>query len=157
MAAACSTRLEGVSPLRRQSAWRTAATLAMAVALQFGVRALAKADDPHLGIIEYEISCMPCHGVDGHGDGRRAQSLKTAPADLTKIAKSNNGEFPSQKIAEIIDGRAIVASHGRREMPVWGDRYRMRTEANETPAEIDKRARSQIEALVRYLKTIQEK
>ena len=29
----------------------------------------ADAEDPHLGVIEYEISCMPCHGVEGHGDG----------------------------------------------------------------------------------------
>ena len=100
---------------------------------------------------------MPCHGVDGHGDGRRAKSLKTVPADLTKIAKSNNGEFPFQKIAEIVDGRAIVAAHGPREMPIWGERYRMPTQATETPAQIDERARLQIAALVRYLMTIQEK
>jgi mono/diheme cytochrome c family protein len=131
--------------------------LAMALTFPLGVGALAREDDPHLGIIEYEISCMPCHGVDGHGDGRRAKSLKTVPADLTKIAKSNNGEFPSGKIAQIIDGRAIVAAHGRREMPVWGERYRRPTEANEAPAEIEQRARTQIAALVRYLKTIQEK
>jgi mono/diheme cytochrome c family protein len=129
----------------------------MALTFQLAVGAFARADDPHLGVIEYEISCMPCHGVDGHGDGRRAKSLKTVPADLTKIAKLNNGEFPSGKIAEIIDGRAIVAAHGHREMPVWGERYRMPTEANESPAEIEQRARTQIAALVRYLKTIQEK
>jgi hypothetical protein len=62
---------------------------------------------------------MPCHGVDGHGDGRLAQALKTRPADLTRIAKANQGEFPTKKVADIIDGRAIVAMHGPREMPVW--------------------------------------
>jgi mono/diheme cytochrome c family protein len=108
----------------------------------------AKAEDPHLGIIEYEISCMPCHGINGHGDGPLAKSLMTAPADLTKIAKSNRGKFPSNKVADIIDGRRIVAAHGQREMPVWGDRYRKVTEANETSAEVEKRARAQIAALV---------
>jgi hypothetical protein len=42
-------------------------------------------------------------------------------------------------------------------MPVWGDRYRKVTEANETAAEVEKRARAQIAALVRYLQTIQQK
>jgi hypothetical protein len=117
----------------------------------------ANADDPHMGIIEYEISCMPCHGVDGDGNGRLAHSLKTAPADLTWIAKSNGGEFPSAKIAEIIDGRAIVALHRSREMPVWGDRYRRAIEPNEPPEAIERRARVQIAALVKYLATIQVK
>jgi len=138
-----------------RSGGRAAMAIMTALVLQLGVRLDAKADDPHLGITEYEISCMPCHGVDGHGDGRLAKSLKTKPADLTQIAKSNNGRFPSQKIAEIIDGRAIVAAHGQREMPVWGERYR-RPVANETPAEIEKIARAYIAALVRYLETIQQ-
>jgi hypothetical protein len=125
--------------------------------LQLGACVHARADDPHLGIIEYEIACMPCHGVDGRGNGPRAKSLKIAPADLTKVAKSNNGDFPSEAIADVIDGRATVAAHGARDMPVWGDRYRTKTDTTETPAEIDQRARAQIAALVRYLKTIQEK
>jgi mono/diheme cytochrome c family protein len=146
-----------MSPRNDRSAWRNHSAFAMALMLQLAAGISAKADDPHLGIIEYEISCMPCHGINGRGDGRLAKSLKTVPADLTKIAKSNKGKFPSDKVADIIDGRGIVAAHGQREMPVWGDRYRRITEANETSAEIEKRARAQIEALVRYLKTIQEK
>jgi hypothetical protein len=80
----------------------------------------AIADDPHLGITEYEIACMSSHGVDGRGDGRLARTLKTAPADLTQIAKSNGGTFPLNKVEEIVDGRAPVAAHGDRDMPVWG-------------------------------------
>ena len=125
--------------------------------LQLGAGVRARADDSHLGITEYEISCMPCHGVDGRGDGPRAKSLKTAPADLSKIAKSNNGDFPSETLAAVIDGRAAVAAHGARDMPVWGDRYRTKAYTTDTAAEIDHRGRAQIAALVRYLKTIQEK
>jgi hypothetical protein len=117
----------------------------------------ADAEDPHLGVIEYEISCMPCHGVEGHGDGRLAPALKTRPADLTKIAKANKGVFPASKVADIIDGRQIVSIHGPREMPVWGDRYRKPIESNEPFARIEQRARRQINALVEYLKTLQEK
>jgi hypothetical protein len=42
-------------------------------------------------------------------------------------------------------------------MTVWGDRYRAPIEENEPVAKIEQRARAQIAALVRYLKTIQEK
>jgi hypothetical protein len=100
---------------------------------------------------------MPCHGVDGRGSGRLAHALRIPPADLRQIAKTNNGEFPSRKVADIIDGRALVALHGPREMPVWGDRYRKAIEPNEPAANIDQRAREQIAALVRYLQTMQEK
>jgi len=133
----------------------SAPVLALVILIGIGVQ--AGADDLHLGVIEYEISCMPCHGVDGHGDGRLAHALKTAPADLTQIAKSNGGEFPFTKVADIIDGRAIVAAHGQREMPVWGDRYRRAIDANEPSAAIEQRARAQIAALVRYIESIQAK
>jgi hypothetical protein len=116
-----------------------------------------KAEDPHLGITEYELSCMPCHGIDGHGDGPRAKSMRTVPPDLTKIAKSHGGVFPTKKVTEIIDGRATVAAHGQREMPVWGDRYRVRVDESERTATIERRADTQISALVQYLRTIQEK
>jgi hypothetical protein len=42
-------------------------------------------------------------------------------------------------------------------MPVWGDRYRRAIEANEPPAAIERRARAQIAALVRYIESIQAK
>ena len=110
-----------------------------------------------VGIVEFEIACMPCHGIEGRGDGSLANSLKRRPADLTQIAKSNGGIFPFKKVAEIIDGRASVAAHGVRDMPVLGDRYRVVTDAGEAAAEVEQRARTQINALVEYLETIQEK
>ena len=139
------------------SGCRSVAASISALVVLFVLGGQARADDPHLGVIEYEISCMPCHGVEGRGDGRRARSLKTAPADLTQIAKFHGGDFPSAQVAEIIDGRTIIAAHGQREMPVWGDRYRRPIEANEPVAAIERRAQAQITALVRYLETIQAK
>jgi hypothetical protein len=135
---------------------RNAAAFFITLILQLGVGYEANAEDYHLGIVEYEISCMPCHGLDGRGDGPRAKTLKVGPADLTKIAQSNRGVFPSEKVAEIIDGRATVAAHGMREMPVWGNRYRVSVEAGDNPIDIERRAREQIAALVRYLKSIQK-
>ena len=117
-----STFLEVVVPRKHRFFGQAMKVVVITLTSQLGVSHHAKADDPHLGIIEYEISCMPCHGIDGRGDGPHAKTLKTFPADLTQIAKRNNGEFPYKKIADIIDGRATVAVHGPREMPVWGDR-----------------------------------
>ena len=148
---------EAVVLYSRQTARRGATAFAIAFTLPLAAHLPAQAQDPHLGLTEYELSCMSCHGIDGRGDGPRAKSLKTAPADLTKIAKSNKGQFPARTLAEIIDGRAIVGGHGQREMPVWGDRYRVQVDASEPATLIERRARAQISALVEYLRTIQEK
>jgi hypothetical protein len=85
-----------------------------------------------------------------------AKSLRTSPPDLTKISKSNNGKFAVRRITEIINGRAIVAAHGVRAMPVWGYRYRQATESDERSSEIELRARRQINALVRYHEPMQQ-
>ena len=117
----------------------------------------AQADDEHLGLTEYELACMPCHGVDGRGDGSLAKGLNTPPSDLTQIAKSNGGKFPTARVTEFIDGRAAVAAHGARDMPVWGDRYRVSGSPDETRRDVERRARAQLQALVRYLETIQRR
>jgi hypothetical protein len=120
-------------------------------------RAKAQADEDffHLGVIEYEISCLPCHGDDGRGDGPDAEFLETQPADLTGIAKANGGEFPVERLRMVIDGRALVADHGPRAMPVWGERYR--TLASEAGiADAEQEARTRIDALVHYIETLQE-
>ena len=109
------------------------------------------------GITEYEISCMPCHGVDGRGGGPAAKGLARKPADLTQIAKANGGVFPVKRIADTIDGRAAVVAHGAREMPVWGARYRVSDDPQDKPSDVDRRARALIKALVEYLQAIQEK
>jgi hypothetical protein len=100
---------------------------------------------------------MSCHGLDGKGDGPKARTLSAMPADLTRIAARNGGEFPTRAIYDMIDGRGVIPAHGKRDMPVWGDRYRKTGDPGEDPAEVDKRARALIEALVGYLQSIQQK
>ena len=39
------------------------------------------------------------------------------------ISKRRGGEFPSDEIYRIIDGRETLRAHGGSEMPVWGDAY----------------------------------
>lgn len=134
--------------------------------LLFGLSVLgpAGADEPppldddvlHYGPVEYEVSCLPCHGVDGRGDGPLAPHLAVAPSDLTGIAAANGGEFPSLRVLQIIDGRALVSAHGNRDMPVWGDRYRAEAPDGESAIDIEREALARLAVLVRYLESLQE-
>jgi mono/diheme cytochrome c family protein len=84
---------------------------------------LAQQDDVAAGRAEYEVACRGCHGLTGKGDGPMAGFLTITPADLTILAKTNNGQYPFLKVFQIIDGRAVVRAHGDSAMPIWGDRY----------------------------------
>src|SRR3974390_1886857 len=83
----------------------------------------ARAQDSDPGKSKLISSCAACHGVDGEGKGPLSTQLKVPPADLTILAKKNNGVFPFEAIYEVIDGRKEVAAHGTRDMPVWGNRF----------------------------------
>jgi mono/diheme cytochrome c family protein len=111
--------------------------------------ASASAEDIELGKIQYQASCAACHGADANGDGPVSKELKTSPADLTALAKNNNGVFPYDRVYQMIDGRnSMVASHGTREMPVWGYRF--------GPAQAY-RFKARVLAVIDYLKTVQQK
>jgi mono/diheme cytochrome c family protein len=109
----------------------------------------ASAQDIELGKTQYQGSCAACHGVDAKGDGPVSSELKTHPADLTLLAKNNNGVFPYDKVYQMIDGRnTTITSHGTREMPIWGYRF--------GPVEAY-RFKARILAVIDYLKTVQQK
>lgn len=114
-----------------------------------GFSASASAQNIDVGRTEYQASCAACHGIDAKGDGPVSKELKTPPTDLTFLAKNNNGAFPYDLIYEVIDGRnSSTASHGTREMPVWGYRF--------GPPEAF-RFKKRILAVIDYLRTVQEK
>jgi mono/diheme cytochrome c family protein len=94
--------------------------------------------------------CASCHGVTGRGNGPAAGELRRPPADLTQFAKHNGGTFNAARVHSIVDGRAVRA-HGSMDMPVWGDAFKWR---EGLPEEAIK---GRIEALVRYLESIQER
>ena len=48
---------------------------------------------------EYARSCENCHGASGKGDGPYSSRLIIKPADLTILAKTNNGSIPISSIA----------------------------------------------------------
>lgn len=72
----------------------------------------------------FRAYCAVCHGVDGRGGGPAADSLKKRPADLTQLSRKNGGKFPAVRVAHVIQGDDVVASHGSRDMPIWGSVFR---------------------------------
>jgi mono/diheme cytochrome c family protein len=68
----------------------------------------------------FQAYCASCHGASGKGDGPAASALKAKVPDLTLLAKNNGGQFPSAGVRDLIAGDKVVASHGSREMPIWG-------------------------------------
>jgi mono/diheme cytochrome c family protein len=53
-----------------------------------------------LGEMEYLSSCAACHGLDGNGKGPLSAELKSQPADLTILAKRNDGCFLSTRFTK---------------------------------------------------------
>lgn len=103
------------------------------------------------GAALFRANCASCHGSGGQGNGPLAAQLRTAPPDLTRFTQRNGGVFPSERVGRIIDGRD-VPSHGDRSMPVWGDTFR-----RDSPDGSAAAAEARIEALVRFLRSIQER
>lgn len=101
---------------------------------------------------DFKIFCATCHGAGGKGDGLLATSLSKAPADLTQLAKANDGKFPFDQTVKIVDGREPVKGHGGKDMPAWGDALRQ-SQGSQTPEAV----KARIEAIVRYLERIQQK
>jgi mono/diheme cytochrome c family protein len=99
----------------------------------------------------FRFYCGSCHGADGTGRGPVASALKSVPADLTRIAARNGGEFPRARIiAFVTKGSPTVAAHGTPDMPVWGPIFNALD-----PSE--KRTAVRIENLVGYIESIQRK
>ena len=99
----------------------------------------------------FRTYCASCHGAAGRGDGPMAMQLRRMPPDLTQFTRRNGGVFPSELVYRIVDGREVM-SHGDREMPVWGDAFRMATGGSAAGG-----VKARIDAIVRYLASIQER
>ena len=63
------------------------------------------------------------------------------------------------RINSVIDGRAQIAAHGSREMPIWGTRYAVNAAEHFVDVPYDQEAfiRAQVLTLVDYLNRIQQK
>jgi mono/diheme cytochrome c family protein len=96
----------------------------------------------------FRAYCASCHGLDGKGHGPDARTLKTRVADLTVLARNNGGVFPTTRVRAAIMGEEVIASHGSREMPVWGPIF------HQIEEDVD-RGNVRLDNLVNYLESIQ--
>ncbi|MBR9869241.1 MAG: cytochrome c [Oceanospirillales bacterium] len=141
----------------------TVCGLFLILAVPFGIGNVA-AEEELIGADEFRRSCVSCHGIGGKGDGPMAEFLTPKPADLTVIAKNNNGQYPAMRtgqypffrVFQIIDGRTLVSGHGDRVMPVWGSRYKEEAGDMYGPMGSEKAIRGRILELVYYIQQIQE-
>lgn len=113
---------------------------------------------PDIGKNEFKTNCASCHGLEGKGNGPVVDLLKKAPPDLTLLAKMNGGILPVTRIYNTILGDVPLA-HGGRDMPIWGNEYRMDA-ANyygELPYDVEAYVRAKVLYLVEYISRIQKK
>ena len=99
--------------------------------------ASAWAQDPDKGRAEFLSRCAECHGADGKGSGPISGKLKARPADLTRLAKKNNGVFSPNAVTEAVDGRSATRPHRVRKCrfgDVGKDLRRVRRERRMNPS-----------------------
>ena len=152
---------------KRLGFWNLASVVVLGGALIGSTATLARAQEMGPGGVvtngkmEFRQYCAQCHGMSGTGTGPVAPALKKKPANLTLLSKNNGGVFPEKEVRDFIDGTKTAAAHGTREMPIWGNAFRLRQAsmgagyggAGLTQAEVDQK----VDTLVKYVKSIQEK
>jgi len=98
----------------------------------------------------FNTYCAVCHGKSGKGDGPAASEFKTLPANLTILAKNNNGTFPEAYVAQVIrTGPRDAKAHGSKDMPVWGKLFESMGD--------DASVKLRIHNLSSYIETLQSK
>jgi mono/diheme cytochrome c family protein len=99
----------------------------------------------------YESYCAVCHGKDAKGNGPAASAMKTAPTDLSQLAKNAGGKYPAAHVAAVIRGQASTPSHGSQDMPVWGPLFSSISQGRQ--AQVHQRVTN----LVDYIEGVQAK
>ncbi len=99
----------------------------------------------------YKQYCAACHGKDGKGDGPAASELKTAPADLTTLARRNGGTFPAEHVMEVLRNGVKAPAHGTSDMPTWGPLFQAVSSHDQAIVSM------RISNLTKYVKSLQEK
>jgi len=94
--------------------------------------------------------CAPCHGKDAKGEGPAASALKVPPANLTELAKKNNGKFPADHVATDLRN-GVAGAHGSTDMPVWGPLFLKVSSHDEALVQM------RIANLISYLESLQVK
>ncbi len=110
------------------------------------------------GARDYAIYCSSCHGAQGKGDGPALYVIPgIKPTDLTQLAKSHGGTFPAEEIHQVIDGRKRFPDHvdSDTDMSLWGLKFQ--EEGKEFAPESEAKVNQRIDALVEYIRSIQQK
>lgn len=126
----------------------------LAQSCAFGVAAVAKAEPS--AEADFRMSCSSCHGEDGRGAGPKAFGLSIEPPDLTTLKARSGGVFPRERLRRIIDGREDIKLHVDREMPVWGELFKMDAEEGLGGAEGDNATvQKRIDSLIDFIESLQ--
>jgi mono/diheme cytochrome c family protein len=110
--------------------------------------------DPQSGKQMYTDYCAPCHGADAKGHGPAASAMKTPPANLTVLAKSNGGNYPAAHVSAILLFGEERSAHGSKDMPVWGQLFQSLNWSSSTK-EVE--AKQRINKVNEYLQSLQVK
>jgi mono/diheme cytochrome c family protein len=140
---------------------KLALAIAAAIALLLGLSAAnAQEQEQEIGVSgerDFRMYCASCHGENAQGNGPTAEVLTIAPPDLTGLTKGSDGTFPAERIEKLIDGREEMAAHGSREMPVWGEWFKMEAAEGLGGAEgPETEVKRRITNVIDYLQSIQE-
>jgi hypothetical protein len=143
---------------------RLGCVFSVAASMLIGTMGVTKAQGAEIGKFEYLNSCASCHGTTGKGDGPVVKSLIKPPTDLTRLSETNSGVFPFARVYDVIDGRFELATHGTRDMPVWGEVYKRSWAQGQngtlpylaSKEVIESIVRVRILALIDYIFTLQE-
>jgi mono/diheme cytochrome c family protein len=99
----------------------------------------------------YKGYCAVCHGTIGKGDGPAASALKVPPPDLTTLAQKNGGKYPAMKVSAVIRGENVLAAHGSKDMPMWGNLFWQMSGGH--TSEVQQR----VSNLNKYIESLQQK
>lgn len=129
--------------------WTLVGTALMMI---FNIVTTSEAQETNYGALGYHQYCASCHGEDGRGHGPVEPYLTVKPSDLTRITARRGGDFPRDQLARIIAGDEVIAAHGTRTMPIWGEQLQGDVIGTANKPNI---ARGRISFLVDYLETLQ--
>jgi hypothetical protein len=134
--------------------YRTGFVFALTLSFALEVTAAAKAAPS--AEADFRMSCSGCHGEGGRGEGAKSFGLSVGPPDLTTLRVRNGGVFPRERLRRIIDGREDIKLHVDREMPVWGQLFKLDAEEGLGGAESDNAAvQDRIENLIDFIESLQ--
>lgn len=124
--------------------------------------AMAQEEDPSAVVppksaeAAFALYCAPCHGEDGRGNGPLAFGVSRPPPDLTTLTIRNGGIFPRDRLARLIDGREEIEAHTEREMPAWGEWFRLEGKEGLGGPVDEQEIRRRIESLLDLLESMQQ-